>query len=71
MAGTTKSLGRKNKYDKFYTKSEVANYLISQIDINKYNFILEPSAGSGAFSNLIENCFGDTNAKVDFGYKFI
>ena len=57
MAGTTKSLGRKNKYDKFYTKSEVANYLISQIDINKYDFILEPSAGSGAFSNLIENCF--------------
>lgn len=50
--GTTKSLGNKDKFDRFYTNKDVALYLINLIpDLNSYDLIIEPSAGSGAFSN--------------------
>ncbi|GHT73972.1 hypothetical protein AGMMS50262_06040 [Bacteroidia bacterium] len=43
--------------DKFYTKSEVAKKCILLVpDIESYDTIIEPAAGAGAFSNLIENC---------------
>lgn len=55
--GTTKSHGRKHELDKFYTTNEIALYCISLIkDIKKYDLIIEPSAGSGAFSKNIEQC---------------
>jgi hypothetical protein len=56
MKGTTKSLGKKNNQDKFYTKEEVAKKCIDKLEIKKYDLIIEPSAGSGSFSNQIENC---------------
>src|SRR5574344_1029592 len=44
-------------FDKFYTKPEIAKKCIecaeSILNFKKYNF-LEPSAGSGAFSNQLE-----------------
>lgn len=42
--------------DKFYTKPEVAKMCIKQLDLSKYDRIIEPSAGSGSFSKQIPNC---------------
>lgn len=60
--------------DKFYTKAEIAEECISLIkDISGYDAIVEPSAGSGAFSNLIPACLAydiepenDSIIKQDF-----
>lgn len=57
MKGTTKSLGKKTLFDKFYTKPEVAKFLINKFNLSEYDFIMEPSAGNGAFSNQIKNCY--------------
>ena len=56
MKGTTKSLGQKNLNDKFYTKPAVAKQLINILDLQKYDLIIEPSAGNGSFSKNIANC---------------
>lgn len=54
--GTTKSGGRKHSLDKFYTKPSVAANLIERINASSYDLVIEPSAGSGAFSLQIPNC---------------
>lgn len=41
--------------DKFYTKKEIAKKLIEKIDLSEFNLIIEPAAGNGSFSNLINN----------------
>ncbi len=45
----------KKNNDKFYTKPEIADdlikFLLSKIDIDKNDIIIEPSAGNGSFSN--------------------
>ena len=41
--------------DKFYTPISIAKKCISQINLNEYDTIIEPSAGNGSFSNLL-NC---------------
>lgn len=46
----------KSELDKFYTKPEVSTLCVSKINLEDYTTIIEPSAGSGAFSNLIPNC---------------
>lgn len=51
----TKSQGRKHILDKFYTKPEIALFCIKKIDLTTYTDIIEPSAGSGSFSNQIPN----------------
>lgn len=56
MARETKSLGQKDKLDKFYTKENIVDFCLSKIDLNKYKYIIEPSAGNGSFSNKIDNC---------------
>lgn len=53
--GTTKSGGQKHALDKFYTKPEIAQFCIDKINLEDYEIIIEPSAGSGSFSNLIKN----------------
>lgn len=53
---TTKSLEKKEKNDKFYTKPEVVAQLLQELDLLSYSLIIEPSAGNGSFSNLIPNC---------------
>lgn len=65
-------MGKKHIDDKFYTKSEIAKYCISTIDLNEFDNIVEPSAGNGAFSNIM-NCTAydinpenDTIIKMDF-----
>jgi hypothetical protein len=42
----------KSKLDKFYTKTELAKYLVSTIP-NKYDLWVEPSAGAGAFLKFL------------------
>lgn len=43
--------------DKFYTKDSIARECVSLLgSLDFYDTIVEPSAGSGAFSSLIPNC---------------
>jgi hypothetical protein len=42
--------------DKFYTSPKLANELLSAVDINSFGTVVEPSAGNGAVSKLINNC---------------
>ena len=44
---------KKHKNDKFYTKPEVVRELINLVDLSKYDMVIEPSAGNGAFSKNI------------------
>ena len=55
--GTTLSQGKKHELDKFYTQPEIAQQCLNFLDTSQYDCIIEPSAGSGAFSNLLKDCF--------------
>lgn len=55
MSKETKSLGRKNIFDKFYTKDSVVDFCLSKIDFFDFEDIIEPSAGNGAFSKKIKD----------------
>lgn len=44
---------KKCLFDKFYTKKEVVAKVISVINFNDYDFIVEPSAGNGSFTSFI------------------
>ena len=50
-------LGKKKDYglDQFYTNSDIAQKCIDTIDVSKYDIVVEPSAGMGAFYNLIDH----------------
>ena len=39
--------------DKFYTKKEVIKTIVKKIDFDKYDLIIEPSAGSGNFLDFL------------------
>lgn len=54
--GTTKSKGKKEINDKFYTKPEIAKELIKEVNLEEYDLIIEPSAGNGSFSMQIPKC---------------
>lgn len=55
VKGTSKSLGNKHELDKFYTKENIVDECLSYLNLSEYDCIIEPSAGSGAFSNKIDN----------------
>ena len=42
-------------FDKFYTNDDVARICVNNIDLSPYDLIIEPSAGGGSFSKLL-NC---------------
>jgi hypothetical protein len=50
---------QKDLLDKFYTKPEIASFLVKElkniVDLSSYDLILEPSAGKGAFSTLFKD----------------
>ena len=58
--GITKSGKQKDSLDRFYTKSEVAlqciNFFEFFFKLNKFDLVIEPSAGCGSFSNYIPDC---------------
>lgn len=45
----------KSELDKFYTKPELAKQLINKIDLTKYELVIDPCCGDGAFYNNL-NC---------------
>lgn len=49
MSGETKSNGQKDVFDRFYTTSATVKKCLNLINFNKYDYIIEPSAGSGSF----------------------
>lgn len=51
--GTTKAGGQKHALDKFYTKPAVAAQCLAMLDLTRFSRIIEPSAGGGAFSDLL------------------
>lgn len=55
--GTTGSKGKKETNDKFYTKKGTALKCIKEFNLDDYDCIIEPSAGSGNFSSQIKGCF--------------
>ena len=57
MAGTTKSLGQKNQFDKFYTKASTIQECIKFLNFNEFDCIIEPSAGSGNFLQFLPHFF--------------
>lgn len=58
MSGETKSLGQKDKLDKFYTKENTVklciDFLNRYLNLNGFQCI-EPSAGTGAFLSYLDN----------------
>ena len=50
-------MGKKKDYglDQFYTNSDIAKKCIDTIDVSKYDIVVEPSAGMGAYYNLIDH----------------
>lgn len=47
---------RELKLEQFYTNPKLAKKLISNLNINEYKVIIEPSAGNGSFSLQMPNC---------------
>ena len=59
--------------EQFFTKPENVKKCLSLADLDEYDVIIEPSAGDGAFSKLIEGCLamdiepmGENIKKQDF-----
>lgn len=50
-----KIYSNKISFDKFYTKETVVKECISHIDFSQYDFVIEPSAGNGAFLKNIQH----------------
>lgn len=48
----------KQELDKFYTKHTIVDICLSVIDFDRYDCVIEPSAGNGSFFNKIPNCIG-------------
>jgi len=48
-------MGKKCELDKFYTNPKIVKNLLNYIDLDSYDFIIEPSAGNGSFFNEIKN----------------
>lgn len=47
---------REINLEQFFTTDKNARFCLEKIDLSKFDLIVEPSAGEGTFSNLIENC---------------
>lgn len=42
--------------DQFFTNSVNVDFVLSKVNTNDFDYVVEPSAGDGAFSNKIKNC---------------
>lgn len=70
MKGTTGSQGAKNILDKFYTKDATVEDCLSNLNLNEYDCIIEPSAGNGSFSSRIPNVHAFDIAPEDDGIEY-
>lgn len=57
MPQETKSNGQKDSLDRFYTPEDIVLQCLSLLDLNQFDCIIEPSAGTGNFSKYLPNCF--------------
>lgn len=55
MSGETKSNGQRDKLDRFYTPDSTVSQCLKLLDLNKYDCIIEPSAGTGNFCKFLPN----------------
>ena len=55
MKISTSDYSKTVDYDKFYTNVDTANDCLSLLDLSRYDLVIEPSAGAGAFSNNIDH----------------
>lgn len=46
-------MGARDSLDRFYTPEETARKCITSVPVDDYEYIIEPSAGTGAFSSLL------------------
>ena len=46
---------KKQENDKFYTKQDTVKKVLSKIDIEKFDVVIEPSAGDGSFTKEIKH----------------
>ena len=53
MASTHPALKQSNLLDQFYTNCDVAKTCLDMLSFAEYDLVLEPSAGDGAFFNLL------------------
>lgn len=47
---------KRSDYDSFFTIPSLASKLITECEIDRYDLVIEPSAGNGSFSNQIQGC---------------
>jgi len=56
MPRETKSNGQKDTLDRFYTPDQIVDTCLDILNLNEYDCIIEPSAGTGNFSRKLPNC---------------
>lgn len=57
MAGETKSNGRKDFLDRFYTPMPIIEKCLTLLNLDEYDCIIEPSAGTGNFVDRLPICY--------------
>lgn len=58
MPRETKSNGQKDNLDRFYTPINIVEKCLSKLNLNEYDFCIEPSAGTGNFLKYLPNAIG-------------
>lgn len=56
MPKETKSNGQKDILDRFYTPETTVQQCLKLLNLDAYDLIIEPSAGTGNFSKYLPNC---------------
>lgn len=54
--GTTNSNPPKDSLDRLFTSEALVDLVLDAVDVDDFDVVIEPSAGSGAFSNRIPDC---------------
>jgi hypothetical protein len=60
---------QKDKFDRFYTKDNIAKQCVEYLDLNTFSKIVEPSAGGGAFVRALNNKCEAYDLSVDTPWK--
>ena len=56
--------------DKLYTKQSVATFCVSQLDLSKFDLIIEPAVGAGAFVSAIPDSYRGVVLSYDIEPEF-